>query len=109
MRGSAADAVTGLPGLTTVAVAVPAPSVTRAAKPMPTASVVQDDDKSAFVLSFTGSEGSCFVLWLGETASVRGPNYSALRFRAQFAACEQAIDPTMPMGKVRFPDNRRLS
>lgn len=38
------------------------------------------NDKSAFVLSanaFTGSEGSCSILWVSETASVRGPTYSA--------------------------------
>src|SRR5215472_1012400 len=41
VRGSPADAVTGLAGLTTVALAVPEPSVTRAAKPMPTTSVAK--------------------------------------------------------------------
>ena len=41
VRGSPAVAVTGLPGLTTLALAVPEPSVTRAAKPMPTTSVTK--------------------------------------------------------------------
>src|SRR5262249_14254013 len=41
VRGSPAVAVIGLPGLTTVALAVPEPSVTRAAKPMPTTSVAK--------------------------------------------------------------------
>src|SRR5262245_41809015 len=41
VRGSPAVAVTGLPGLTTVALAVPESSVTRAAKPTPTTSVAQ--------------------------------------------------------------------
>jgi len=40
----------------------------------------KNEDKSAFVLAakvFTGSEGSCSVLWVSETASLRGPTYSA--------------------------------
>src|SRR5262245_13255913 len=41
VRGSPAVAVTGLPGLTTVALAVPEPAVRRAAKPMPTTSVAK--------------------------------------------------------------------
>src|SRR6516165_9342787 len=41
VRGSPAVAVIGLPGLTTVALAVPEPSVTRAAKPMRTTSVAK--------------------------------------------------------------------
>src|SRR5262245_52285355 len=41
VRGSLAVAVIGLPGLTTVALAVPELSVTRAAKPMPTTSVAK--------------------------------------------------------------------
>lgn len=43
------------------------------------ADACNNQEKSAFVLSanaFTGSEGSCSVLWVSETASVRGPNYS---------------------------------
>jgi hypothetical protein len=41
VRVSPAVAVTGLPGLTTVALAVPEPSLTRAAKPMPTTRVAR--------------------------------------------------------------------
>ena len=44
------------------------------------ADACKNEDKSALVLSakaFTGSEGSCSVLWVSETASVRGPTYSA--------------------------------
>src|SRR5262249_57383154 len=46
----------------------------------PSAEACKNEDKSAFVLSataFTGSEGSCSFLWVSETASVRGPTYSA--------------------------------
>ena len=46
----------------------------------PSAEGCKNEDKSAVVLSakaYTGSEGSCSVLWVSETASVRGPTYSA--------------------------------
>src|SRR5262249_271940 len=45
----------------------------------PSAEACKNEDKSAVVLSakaYTGSEGSCSVLWVSETASLRGPTYS---------------------------------
>ena len=45
----------------------------------PSAEGCKNEDKSAVVLSakaYTGSEGSCSVLSVSETASLRGPTYS---------------------------------
>jgi hypothetical protein len=80
--------ITGLLAVIVVLSSQPAVAVKRHASiPEPlqgswalSADACNNQDKSAFVLSanaFTGSEGSCSVLWVSETASVRGPNYSA--------------------------------
>jgi hypothetical protein len=80
--------ITGLLAVIVVLSSQPAVAVVRHASiPEPlrgswalNADACKNEDKSAFVLSakaFTGSEGSCSVLWVSETASERGPNYSA--------------------------------
>jgi hypothetical protein len=80
--------ITGLLAVVVVLSSQPAVAVKRHASiPEPlrgswarSADACQNEDKSAFVLSataFSGSEGSCSVLWVSETASVRGPIYSA--------------------------------
>ena len=46
----------------------------------PSAEACKNEEKSIVVLSakaYTGSEESCSVLWVSETASARGPSYSA--------------------------------
>jgi hypothetical protein len=79
--------ITGLLAVIVVLSSQPAVAVKRHASILPlrgswalSADACNNQDKSAFVLSanaFTGSDGSCSVLWVSETASVRGPNYSA--------------------------------
>jgi hypothetical protein len=80
--------ITGLLAVIVVLSSQPAVAVKRHASiPEPlqgswalNADAYKNEDKSAFVPSaraFTGSEGSCSVLWVSETASVRGPTYSA--------------------------------
>jgi hypothetical protein len=80
--------IAGLLALTVMLSSQPAVAVKRHAsipEPLrgswaPSADACKNEDKSVVVLSakaYTGSERSCSVLWVSETASVRGPTYSA--------------------------------
>jgi hypothetical protein len=80
--------IAGLLAVTVVLSSQPAVAVKRHAsipEPLrgswaPSADACKNEDKSVVVLSakaYTGSERSCSVLWVSETASVRGPTYSA--------------------------------
>jgi len=63
----------------------------------PSADDCKNADKSIVVLSakaYTSSEGSCTVVWVSETASARGPIYSA-RLRCANQQAKQGPDSNL--------------
>ena len=69
----------------------------------PSAEGCKNEDKSAVVLSakaYTGSEGSCSVLWVSETASLRGPTYS-VRLRCANQRAQKRSESNLI---IRFDD-----